>query len=239
MSQLNDIVERIAAIQIGIEVPGLGRPQVLASNPYQPSDVSSVQCPFWINEIRGGESDLPISGGNQYRTTNIDMLLAVQRRIGNVNLKYGVKETAEWVDAVYSAFARHIKLSLPSVKIKSSTNANPITVTTAVPHNFSAGEQVIVSGHLINTNANGTWNIGVTDYEKFTIPTAGNGVGAASGQAVKVQPYDLANVNDAVITRWDLVPYIYGTGVDENEPNFLALRFGLRVREIYVQTMSI
>lgn len=238
MSQLNTLLERIANIQINIEVPGLGRPQVLASNPYQPSDVSSLQCPFWVNELRGGPSDLPIANGQQFRTSNVHMFLAVVRREANVDLKYGIKETAQWVDAVYAAFAQHIKLSAPAVDIVSSTNANPIVVHTATPHGFQNGDQVTVSGHLVNTALNGTWNVTVIDYLTFSAPTAGNGVGAQTGSARLTQPLDLNFVSDVVITSWDLVPFVYGS-TEDNMPNFLALEFVLQVREIYVQSMAV
>lgn len=237
-SQLNVIMRRIAAIQLTIEASGLPRPQILAANPYQPSDVSSIQCPFFVNEIRGGPSDLPIAAGQQYRTHNIQMMLAVARREANTNLKYNVQETAAWVDVVYAAFAAHIKLSAPAAKIVASTNANPIKITTGTPHGFTTGDQVAVSGHLVNTAANGTWNVTVIDYLNFTIPVAGNGTGGKTGQARLTQPEDLTFVSDSVITAYDLVPYAYGS-TDENMPNFTALQFSLRVRELYVQTLSV
>lgn len=239
MSQLNTFLERIANIQVNISVPGLGRPQVLAANPYQPSDVSSLQCPFWVNELRGGPSNLPIANGQQLRTTSVHMFLAVVRREGNVDLKYSVQQTAEWVDAVYAAFAQHIKLSAPAVNILSSTNASPIKITTATPHGLNpAGDQVTIAGHLVNTNANGVWNATILDYVNFTIPAVGNGVGGATGTSRPTQPLDMANISDVVITSWDLVPFTYGS-TDQGMPNFLALEFILRVREIYVQPMSV
>lgn len=222
---------------MGVEVPGLGRPNVLASNPYLPSDVSSLQCPFWINELRGGDSDLPISSGQQYRSTNISMNLCVVRREGETNLKYSDQLTAEWVDAVYSTFAQHVRLSAPAVKIKSSTNANPSVVTTGIPHGLVTGNQAIIQDHLMNTAINGSWNVTVIDYVRFSVPVLGNANGGATGTVRKLQPHDMTGVVDAVIRRWDKVPLTYGS-TDENMPNYLALQFDLVVREMYVTTIQ-
>ncbi len=237
MSQLNTVLERIADIQIGITVPGLPIPYVLQAEPYQPSDMNSVACPFFVNEVRGGPSNLPITAGMQYRTMVVHMMLAVQRREADIDLKYGVENTAEWVDAVYAMFAQHVRLSAPSVLLKSSTNTNPITVETVVPHRLTSGDQVIIANHLVNTAANGSWTVTVTDATHFTIPTAGNGAGVQTGTMRKLQPYDLPFIVDCEITSWDLVPYAYGS-VNPEIPNFLALMFPLRVREMYVTTIA-
>jgi hypothetical protein len=114
MSQLNNILERIAAIQVNIEVAGALRPNVILSEPYLPSQTDSTNCPFFINEVHGGPSDIPISAGQQYITDQIDMFLCVRRREANTDLKLGTKETVLWRDAVYAAFAKRVKLSNPA-----------------------------------------------------------------------------------------------------------------------------
>lgn len=69
----------------------------------------------------------------------------------------------------------------PTVNISSSTNATPISVT-ATNHGYSTGTTVVITGHTINTNANGTWEITVTGTNTFTLNgSTGNGVGAVSG----------------------------------------------------------
>jgi hypothetical protein len=234
MSQSNVIMERIANIQITVQVPGLPIPYVLQAEPYQPSNMSSVSCPFWVNEVRGGPSDLPIANGQQYVTDTVIMNLCVARKEANIDLKYGVAETLQWRDAVYAMFAKHIKLSAPVVGLVSSTNTNPITIVTATPHCLVSGDQVTVDGHLVNTNANGIWIATVTDPNTFTIPVAGNGAGGATGTARKTAYNDLnAILTDSVIFSWDLVPYMYG------DVEFLDLQFMLRVREMYVQPLDI
>lgn len=72
-------------------------------------------------------------------------------------------------------------LAKASASIASSTNANPIVVTTSTPHGLSAGDQTVIAGHLVNTNANGTWPVTPLTATTFSIPATGNGVGAATG----------------------------------------------------------
>ena len=67
------------------------------------------------------------------------------------------------------------------VTITSSTNATPIVVTKA-SHGLSTGDTVVVTGHTINTNANGTWEVNVLTSSTFELTgSVGNGVGGASG----------------------------------------------------------
>jgi hypothetical protein len=235
MSKSNDIFERLADIQIGISVPGLGNPYVLQAEPYQPSDMSSVSCPFFVNELMSSPvpASIPISAGQQYRETRIAMLLAVARKEANINLKYGVQDTMQWADAVFAEFAKHVRLSAPSVLIGNSTNASPIKVTTVVPHRFTTGDPVTITGHAINTAANGAWIVTVVDDFNFTIPAVGIGVGNQTGSCRKTQPLDLGNVVDCMISEWNpCVLYEYGSTI------FLALMFVLDVREMYVTTIE-
>jgi hypothetical protein len=187
-----------------------------------------------VNEIHGGNTDLPIASGQQYISTDVYMMLAVARREGAIDLKYNVANTLQWRDAVFAMFARHIKLSAPSVLVQSSTNTNPIIVTTCTPHCVSTGDQITIAGHLVNTNANGTFVATVIDYLNFSIPVGGNGVGAQTGAARATQPNDFNDfLTDAWIAGWELGPYTYGS------TEFIALQFVLRIREMFTQTMDV
>jgi hypothetical protein len=75
------------------------------------------------------------------------------------------------------------------VAISSSTNANPIVVTTAAAHGYVNGDTVEILGHLVNTAANGGWIVTNLTSTTFSIPTAGVGVGGATGTVTK-QPSD-------------------------------------------------
>lgn len=71
------------------------------------------------------------------------------------------------------------------VSIASSVNANPIVITTAAVHGLATGDFVDVTGHLVNTNANGIWVATVLTTTTFSIPQPGNGTGAATGTMQK------------------------------------------------------
>lgn len=85
--------------------------------------------------------------------------------------------------AAFSAFEPTLKTT-----IASSTNATPIVVTTSVAHNLTSGDRAQISGHLVNTSANGNWNITVTGTTTFSLNgSVGVGVGGATGNAQLIE----------------------------------------------------
>jgi hypothetical protein len=82
------------------------------------------------------------------------------------------------------------------VSIAASTSANPAAITTMTPHGLSTNQFAEISGHIVNTSINGTWQVTVTNTTVFTIPGPGVGTGAATG-SVTVQPPD-ADIQFAV-----------------------------------------
>jgi len=76
--------------------------------------------------------------------------------------------------------------------IASSTNASPIVVTTSAAHGYTTGDTVYITGHLVNTAANGSWTIIVTGGTTFSLTSSvGNGVGAATGSSYRYSDLDL------------------------------------------------
>lgn len=73
------------------------------------------------------------------------------------------------------------------VNIASSTNANPIVITTSAAHGYTSGDNVEIINHLVNTNAVGAWVVTVLTTTTFSIPQPGNGVGGASGTVQKME----------------------------------------------------
>jgi hypothetical protein len=72
--------------------------------------------------------------------------------------------------------------TLTALNIQSSTNVAPIHIITTAAHGFSGGEQVTIAGHLLNTNANGTWVIGYVSTTEFTlVGSVGNAAGGNTG----------------------------------------------------------
>lgn len=89
-----------------------------------------------------------------------------------------------WLESFVAAVAADPNTSLTwwaPVNIASSTNANPTVITTAVAHGLTSGDVVEVVGHLVNTNAVGTWAVTVLTTTTFSVPQAANGAGAATG----------------------------------------------------------
>lgn len=69
----------------------------------------------------------------------------------------------------------------PTKAISSSTSGVPITIISN-NHGYSNGDTLVVTGHTVNTNANGTWEIQNVTSSGFTlINSSGNGVGGATG----------------------------------------------------------
>jgi hypothetical protein len=76
---------------------------------------------------------------------------------------------------------------MPATKaIVSSTNASPIQVT-VTSHGYATGDVVQITGHTVNSAANGVWIVTNTGANTFTLDgSTGNGVGGASGTAANI-----------------------------------------------------
>ena len=71
-----------------------------------------------------------------------------------------------------------------AIAIASSSNTNPIVITTSSAHGLNIGDTIDVVGHQANYTANGTWIVPAYDYTPttFAIPaTAGVAAGGATG----------------------------------------------------------
>lgn len=108
------------------------------------------------------------------------------------------------------------------LNISSSTNANPIVVTTGSPHGYGTGDTVQIEGHLVNTNANGLHTITVLTASTFALNgVAGNGVGGATGyvENFSVRPLiqlisdgdilNASNLNPPPEANANAVPWLY------------------------------
>lgn len=86
------------------------------------------------------------------------------------------------------------------IPITSSTNASPIVLTTPA-HGLATGAVVEISGHAVNTAANGAFTATVLTSTTFSVPAVGNGAGGATGQVVKM-PLD-SDIQFQVNAVWD------------------------------------
>lgn len=74
-----------------------------------------------------------------------------------------------------------------TVSISAATNANPVVLTTssAIPHYFTTGQQVTISGGTGAWAAiNGTWTVMVISATTFSIPVNSTALGALAGTIV-------------------------------------------------------
>ena len=107
MSQLNDILERLAEIQETVTITGgsVGR-----AYPYIPAAPAASECPFFVNEIGGGPSNLAAVSGLQARTSTITMHLCLSPWQLDVSQEATLEEMCAWADAVYAKFAQKVRL---------------------------------------------------------------------------------------------------------------------------------
>jgi hypothetical protein len=97
--------------------------------------------------------------------------------------------------STYAGKVANVTGALPGgVAIASSTNTNPIVITTTGAHGLVDQTTVDVTNHAINTRANGQWVATVLSPTTFSIPTPGNGVGAATGQVQSLAPGAAATI---------------------------------------------
>jgi hypothetical protein len=139
MSQINSIVERIAELELLVTVTGAPRPYVLSADPYQPSDATSLRCPFWINEIHLAPAEFLTTGGLEQRKTTVIMNLCIERREGNVNLKYGMKDTVLWSDAAFTLFGGYTRLSHPTTHVKDIPSVIDAVIKNCKPVQYEYG----------------------------------------------------------------------------------------------------
>ena len=70
--------------------------------------------------------------------------------------------------------------------LTAATNATPIAIT-ITGHGYSTGDTVVVTGVVGNTNANGTWEITVTDANTFTLDNSAGNAARTSGGTVRLR----------------------------------------------------
>src|SRR3989304_6126470 len=73
------------------------------------------------------------------------------------------------------------------ITINASTDATPIVIT-AVAHGLNNGDSIIISGHTINTNANGCWIVASKVTNSFQLKGStgtGAGAGGTTGTIVR------------------------------------------------------
>ena len=117
MSQLNELLERLATIQqtITITVPAsynyVGPTVVTSAFPYPTSDPSLAHAPFFYNQYNGAPKvEFEAVSGLQRVNNEIDMVLCFTTITAETNIANVYMGVSFWRDAVLSAFAGKIRL---------------------------------------------------------------------------------------------------------------------------------
>ena len=140
----------------------------------QPPAASSLFLPLGFAPVLGISGSLTI-GNYTVPTDKYRVIQEVGAAYGSVRSLDGIE-----IDATEAQGG--------SVSITSSTNASPIVLTIGA-HLFKVGQQVVVSGHATNTNANGTWTVSAIGGTTITLMgSTGNGVGGATGSVYLYSP---------------------------------------------------
>lgn len=109
-SKLNQILERIAAIQKSIDLDGLGR--IRQAYTYPPADPSTAALPFTVN--LGIPSDVShVTPGLYWPVNDIDMHFCFANWQGDSTLRANLAQVARWHDLIFSTFGAHVRLSPP------------------------------------------------------------------------------------------------------------------------------
>lgn len=146
MSQINQILERVAQIQETMQLDGL---KVVKAYPYIPADPVSAQCPFCVNEVAGGPTEFAASGVLQHVTTRIIMNLCIGRREAGLNLIEIEDRAYQWREVLFSTFARKIKLSDPTGAIDLPfVHEAHITAWDLYMRPFGTAEFIVLMGEL-------------------------------------------------------------------------------------------
>ena len=142
--------------------------------------IGNVYCPLTFSPVVALPDQLQL--GNDTLFLNSDYWLLSNEIVDKTG-------TMEYPDAI--EFNPVGGIEADTVNISSSTNATPIVLTTAA-HSFVVGQRVRVSGHLVNTNANGDRYIQAVTGTTITLTgTVGNGIGAATGTVKLYHPITL------------------------------------------------
>lgn len=90
-----------------------------------------------------------------------------------------------WESSITGFYKSH--LQCPSLNILASGSTSPIKITTSTAHNLVTGQNVGISGHLVNTTANGNWVITKVDGTSFTLNgSTATASGGATGIAYQI-----------------------------------------------------
>lgn len=139
---------------------------------------------YYLDPENGSDAANGLTFPNRVKSTSAAAINAAALAPGDeIRIIASPDPTSLGVDGTWTNAPNN---AIPAGFITSSTNASPIVITKN-NHNLVTGDTIIVYGHTINTNANGTWEVNVLTSSTFELKNAdgsnsvGNGVGGATG----------------------------------------------------------
>lgn len=138
---------------------------------------------WYVDYVNGTDANASVGAGDSFSTRRkkIDNMVSTALAAGDTIRVMGspaptsMAQLGVWTNGPQPAV----------VSIVSSTNASPISIQ-ATSHGLVTGDTVFIQAHSVNTNANGTFEVTVTDANNFTLNgSTGNGVGGATGNIRK------------------------------------------------------
>lgn len=136
---------------------------------------------FYLDYEGGSDAADGLSFANRWKTLTLGATAARIAPGDTIRIMASPAPTSLGINGTWTSLAQQGTWS-----ITSSTNATPIVITRA-SHGLSTGDTVVVTGHGINTNANGTWTVTQISSSTFSLDgSVGNGVGGGSGTFRKV-----------------------------------------------------
>ena len=117
-SQLNEILERIADIQLTVSIPGgttvsgqvFSGGSITDAFPYPVTDPNIGNVPFFYNDYLGGPATISAVSGVQEIKDNFEMTLCAMNAVSEYTMADAIQEMCFWRDAVMAAFSSSIRL---------------------------------------------------------------------------------------------------------------------------------
>lgn len=138
------------------------------------------------------------TGGNENFSLAMSNIATSGVLLSNVRPDYGDDDVP--VDEFLYSYG--IYRSASTASISSSSNSDPIVITTAGAHGRSKGQQIYIEDHLVNLSANGRQTIGeiptTTTFELAN--THGIGTGGATGTFSRLESVFKARLVDSTLT---------------------------------------
>ena len=105
-------LDAVAAIQSAVTVTfndsTVG--QVTHAYPYGEWSITSVNCPFFVNQTNGGDCNIGATQGRQDIDNVVEMFLCLWPTSQGRSREQTMRYVLEWRDAVFTAFALKIRL---------------------------------------------------------------------------------------------------------------------------------